>query len=283
MPSQTRPARAVRSVLPVLLATLFALALTSCSLLPERGADGSATASASPTAASPSTNPGTEPAPPKTVPSSCPENTSLPSQRLPRTRTAMLGTSAARAALSRLRTAERTRGDDFCRAAFGPSTWPDLDGNGCSARQDTLRRGGRDLVVGVIRSHGTGCREVLSGTWVDAYTGETLPGPNMKDPTIAATIQIDHLVSLFNAWISGAREWPPQRRVQFANDTSIHELYAVSAATNFAKSYRGAESWRPPAAYQCRFARSYVEVKASYDLTVTAAEREALSDMLDTC
>ena len=56
-----------------------------------------------------------------------------------------------------------------------------------------------------------------------------------------------------------------------------------AAATNFAKSYRGAESWRPPAAYQCRFARSYVEVKASYDLTVTAAEREALSDMLDTC
>lgn len=184
-------------------------------------------------------------APPPTVPAGCRDNTAIPSERIPATLAPLPGPKTARSLLQKLSVADRSRGDDFCRNAFGPGTWPDLDGNGCSARQDTLRRQGTQLRLRVIRSHGTGCPEVMSGTWADAYTGTVLPGSNMKGPRIAATVQVDHLVSLFNAWVSGAREWPPERRVRFANDTSVHELHAVSADTNFAKSCRGADSWRP--------------------------------------
>ncbi|HRC40110.1 MAG TPA: hypothetical protein PLK69_01245 [Tetrasphaera sp.] len=287
-------ARALRAGVTAALLT----ALAGCALLPDpdlptprTGTDSATAGPARPPSPSTGTRPtdtrptGTGPTGtgPTGAPAGCRENTALPGTPVSRHLTPMPGTAASLRALDALVIAERSRGDDFCRSAFGPSTWPDLDGNGCSARQDTLRRQGREVRLGIIASHATGCREVLSGTWLDAYTGERLVGTNMKDPRIAASIQIDHVVSLFNAWVSGARAWPAQRRVQFANDTSIHELYAVAAATNFDKSYRGAESWRPRPAYQCRFARAYVEVKSTYRLTVIPAERDALRQMLATC
>ena len=69
----------------------------------------------------------------------------------------------------------------------------------------------------------------------------------------------------------------------FANDLAAPELRAVAGAVNFSKDHAGAEAWQPPVAGQCDFARSYVEVKRKYDLSVTARERDALGAMLATC
>lgn len=257
------------------------LAATSLAAIAVSACTGGPGPDAEPT---PRTRSSTVVAPPAArTPPGCVVNTALPNRSIAATMRPMPGTAASIRALAALPVAPRERGTDFCRAAFGPDTWPDLDGNGCSARQDTLRRQARRVRLGVIRSHSTGCHEVLGGTWIDAYTGAVLTGANMKDPRTAGTIQIDHVVSLFDAWVSGARTWPPAKRVQFANDTSVHELYAVAAQTNFDKSYRSVESWQPAPAARCRVARAVVEVKTAYGLSVTAGERDALASMLHTC
>ena len=57
-------------------------------------------------------------------------------------------------------------------------------------------------------------------------------------------VQIDHLVSLSDAWYKGAREGDPQRRRDFANDP--RNLLAVGAQVNFDKAFRDATAWLPP-------------------------------------
>ncbi len=196
---------------------------------------------------------------------------------------APLPAAAARAALARLTVAPRQSGKDFCRGAFGPATWPDLDRNGCSTRQDVLVRSGTDVRTARIPSKGGTCLEALSGTWVDAYTGARLTFTNLKDGREAAGLQVDHLVSLYEAWVSGGRGWTAAQRVAFANDLSMPELNAVSGQGNFDKSYRGLDSWTPAAASRCRVAAAYVQVKAHWRLTVTPRERSRIGELLAPC
>lgn len=191
--------------------------------------------------------------------------------------------AAARAALATLAVAARSGGDTYCRGRFGPDTWPDLDRNGCSTRQDVLVRQAVTVTTRRIASHGNTCAEAIAGTWVDPYTGATLTFTNLKDPSQAQHLQIDHLVPLYNAWVSGAHEWTDAQRVTFANDLAAPELRAVAGEQNFSKNHAGPESWAPSEPHGCDYAREYVAVKAAYRLTVTADERDALTRALDTC
>ncbi|MFE3238475.1 HNH endonuclease, partial [Kitasatospora indigofera] len=69
-----------------------------------------------------------------------------------------------------------------------------------------------------------------------------------------------------------------------ANDLTGPQLVAVSAASNRSKDDKGPKVWRPPLrSYWCTYSRARVEVKSHYGLNVTADEKAALSDMLDTC
>lgn len=191
--------------------------------------------------------------------------------------------AVAQAALGTLPVVPRAGGDTYCRGRFGPDTWPDLDGNTCSTRQDVLVRQAQQVTTRKIASHPGNCQEAISGTWIDPYTGLTLTFTNLKDPGQAARIQIDHLVPLYNAWVSGAWRWTDAQRVIFAADLAAPELYAVAGEVNFAKNHNGAESWSPVPERQCDYGRSYVAVKAKYALTVTERERGALAAMLATC
>ncbi len=287
VPAQARPSARPRSrrrvhgrlggVFAVLLVTTAGCALPTSLNAPSASSSHSSGTS---TASAPG-NGATQPT--SMTPAGCSEASPAGLARQPGQPRALPSPTAARANLATLRIAERSSGDDYCRAAFGPGEWLDLDHNGCNARQDTLKRLALTVRTGLIRSHGSTCEEVLAGQWRDAYTGNVLAAENMKDPQQAATIQIDHVVSLFNAWVSGAASWEPKRRVQFAHDLSVPELVAVAGSINFTKSYRGPESWRPATPYQCDFARSVVEVKRAYDLSVTPAEAAALNDMLGRC
>lgn len=152
---------------------------------------------------------------------------------------------------------------------WGPA-WADVDDNGCRTRDDILRR---DLTA---VTPARGC-SVNSGVLQDPYTGWTIQY-RRADP---ATVQIDHVVALSEAWRTGARSWTTAQRTQFANDPG--ELLAVDGPTNAGKSDSGADGWSPPGPQQCDFAVRYVLVKAKYGLTVTTVERQSLNAMLDTC
>jgi Protein of unknown function (DUF1524) len=55
-----------------------------------------------------------------------------------------------------------------------------------------------------------------SGVLHDPYTGESIAFVRRPDTSVA--VQIDHMVSLSDAWYKGARDWDDLRRRDFAND-----------------------------------------------------------------
>jgi hypothetical protein len=186
----------------------------------------------------------------------------------------------ARAELDRLVVRPRPHGTEgYRRDAFG-NDWVDTDDNGCNQRDDVLLR---DAVPGTTRvqSQGDCDHDVLAGTWLDPYTGRTLRFTDLKDLRQAEAIQVDHVVPLAEAWVSGARRWSRARREVFAND--LDELLAVDGPTNMSKGDGDPASWRPRQGYQCSYARRWIAIKTRYDLAVDPPESSALAQMLDRC
>jgi hypothetical protein len=99
-----------------------------------------------------------------------------------------------------------------------------------------------------------------------------------------ADVQIDHIVALAEAWRSGASTWTTAQRQQFANDRTIAQLIAVSGSSNQSKSDKDPAEWKPPnTAVHCIYAREWIWVKYTYKLSLQAAEKTALQQLLGTC
>lgn len=183
-----------------------------------------------------------------------------------------------RASAERLPVRGWDRVSDFRRVAFGEPWSDDVDveygHNGCNTRDDILRRDLADLVVR------PGTCYAQSGTLHDPYGGAVITFT--RGPDTSAGVQIDHVVSLSDAWYKGAREWDDQRRRDFANDP--RNLLAVDGKANFDKAFRDAGSWLPPnAAFRCEFVARVVDVKTAYGLSVTEREKDAIEDVLADC
>ena len=148
--------------------------------------------------------------------------------------------------------------------------------NGCDTRNDILRR---DLVDVVIKPGSNGCA-VLSGILNDPYTGLTVEferGPGTSDD-----VQIDHIVALSEAWQTGAQQWDPLTRADFANDPL--NLQTTIGWVNQQKSDGDAATWLPPnKSYRCSFVTRIVDIKSAYGLWVTQAERDAIAWVLGDC
>lgn len=182
--------------------------------------------------------------------------------------------------LAKLPRAERPRGTaGYQRSAFG-SSWRDTDGNGCNQRDDVLLR---DAVPGTTRVARQGAcdHDVLAGTFVDPYAGRIHELDNLKDLKQAQSVQIDHVVPLAEAWVSGAANWTDEQRVAFANDLDV--LLAVDGSTNASKGASDPAAWRPRKGYQCQYAKRWIAVKHRYGLSVDASEHSALEQMLGYC
>jgi hypothetical protein len=185
---------------------------------------------------------------------------------------------AARAALRRLPVKGRDLYSDFARYRFGEPWSDDVDvefgHNGCNTRDDILRRDLGDLVVR------PGTCYAQSGILHDPYTGRTIAFT--RGPETSEAVQIDHVVSLSDAWRKGARDWDDQRRRDFANDP--RNLLAVSAQANFDKAFRDAAAWLPPSRpFHCDFVARQVDVKAAYGLWVSKNEKRTMKDVLSRC
>jgi len=104
---------------------------------------------------------------------------------------------------------------------------------------------------------------------------------DLKNLRQAEAIQIDHVVPLAEAWVSGARRWSRTRREAFAND--LGELLAVDGPTNMSKGDGDPASWRPRRGYQCTYARRWIAVKTHYRLEIDGSEKAALNQMRGLC
>jgi Protein of unknown function (DUF1524) len=170
------------------------------------------------------------------------------------------------------------RVSDFQRVRFGEAWSDDVNvefgHNGCNTRDDILRR---DLAGLQVRP---GTCFAQSGVLHDPYTGASIDF--VRGPDTSPTVQIDHVVSLSDAWYKGARGWDDQRRRDFANDP--RNLLAVGAQANFDKAFRDAAAWLPPnPAFRCAFVAHQVEVKTDYRLWVSANEKNAMRRVLRGC
>jgi hypothetical protein len=183
---------------------------------------------------------------------------------------------ASRLALPLLATlAVQARGPKlgYARDQYGPA-WADTDRNGCDTRNDILHR---DLGRASIKP-GTHECVVLAGTLADPYTSTQI----RFERGGASEVDVDHVVALGNAWVTGAADWPFKQRLALANDPL--NLLAVEAAANRAKSDGDAATWLPPNhAYRCAYVARQIAVKAKYGLWVTPPEREAMATVLRAC
>lgn len=188
------------------------------------------------------------------------------------------GFERARAQLAQLPVKGWDRQADYSRARFGEAWSDDVNvefgHNGCNTRDDILRR---DLAQLVVRP---GTCYADRGVLHDPYTGVVIGF--VRGPDTSSAVQIDHLVSLSDAWYKGARQWDAQRRMDFANDP--RNLVAVAAQPNFDKAFRDAVGWLPPnPAYRCEFVARQITVKAAYQLWVSAKEKQAMTAVLAGC
>lgn len=172
------------------------------------------------------------------------------------------------------------RAGGYSRAAFGQRWSDDTNAqgahSGCDTRNDVLRR---DLRAVETKPGTHGC-VVLSGTLKDPYSGATVPFA--RGVATSSAVQVDHVVSVGDAWQSGANRWTAEDRATFANDPL--NLVAVSGEANVSKGNQNAAEWLPPAGTQhCGYVARQIAVKARWRLSISGAERAAMVGVLAKC
>ncbi|HET8970960.1 MAG TPA: excalibur calcium-binding domain-containing protein [Candidatus Nanopelagicales bacterium] len=121
---------------------------------------------------------------------------------------------------------------------------------------------------------GAGC-QVRRGRWVSRYDGVVTRNP--------ATFDVDHLVPLAEVNRSGGYRWNAATRRSYANDLGYkNTLIAVSAASNRSKGDKDPSAWMP-AKGTCWYARTWVQVKYRWHLSVDRAEKKALRRYTRSC
>lgn len=169
---------------------------------------------------------------------------------------------------------------------FGPSWQYDYDNSGCNTRDDILKQ--------VLTMADVNKCTVFRGIYpYDPYTGKT---DVIWSKSGAASLQVDHIVALKDAWISGAKSFtvsdevqkgiaqdPFERRQQIANDPL--NLVLADGPENMSKSASKADEWMVPAnaGYRCEYSARQVMVKSKFGLTVTKSEQKALEKQLGLC
>lgn len=157
----------------------------------------------------------------------------------------------------------------YVRTAF--KHWGDADHDRCSTRAEVLIAESRTKPV--IE----GKCKVSSGTWYSYYDGQTVTDPKALD--------IDHMTPLAEAWDSGASQWSPARREDYANDLGAEtSLVAVTAKSNRSKADQDPAQWLPPLAdARCTYAADWTATKLRWGLTADKAEVAALEKLAQGC
>jgi len=89
---------------------------------------------------------------------------------------------------------------------------------------------------------------------------------------------------LISCFQNGASTWTTTKRGQFANDISSPQLWAVTDDVNQDKGDKSPDAWKPPlTSFYCTYARSWIQVKYKWALSITSAEKSALTSMLGSC
>jgi hypothetical protein len=147
--------------------------------------------------------------------------------------------------------------------------WIDIDKNCIDTRNEILKS--RSLIE--VTLNPKGCK-VASGEWDDFYYPEKL--------LLAKNIDIDHLIPLKNAHISGGSEWSSEEKKVFANDPE--NLVVTNLKYNRQKGALGIDGWLPiKKNYACKYIKKWIYIKNKYQLTILQDEVNTIETIRSEC
>ncbi len=157
---------------------------------------------------------------------------------------------------------------EYDRHSYGG--WIDADGDCLNTRHEVLQ------AESLIPARIIACK-VVRGLWYDLFTGETFTNPKALD--------VDHVVPLKEAEVSGAENWSSVRKRLYANDlTNPGHLMAVKSSVNRSKGSRDLAEWLPPnASFHCAYVKMWKAIKGRWGLSMDKAEQETATRVLATC
>lgn len=155
---------------------------------------------------------------------------------------------------------------------FNLADWPydeDFDGDCQNTRNEIL------VATSTATTRFTNPRncEVRTGEWLDEYTGKTF--------TVAAQIDVDHIIPLRYAHRQGGDQWPAQKKLAFANDPM--NLLLVERREIQRKNARGPSRYLPREEYRCDYVRQWLALAEKYDLSLANADKNRITAMLREC
>ena len=162
-------------------------------------------------------------------------------------------------------------GEDYKRSLY-MSSWKDYNHDGQSTRQEVLIE--ENLAPDSLTVYNEDSSRIISGLWVCPYTGDTITDPSKLD--------IDHLVPLKEAHLSGGYNWSKEQRHQYANDLNTNEnhLVAVKASANRSKGAKDPAHWMPEI-NQCWYILEWLRVKQIWGLSADPVETQFIQIYLD--
>ena len=154
------------------------------------------------------------------------------------------------------------------RSAYG--RWRDVDRDCQNTRHEILISSSTEPVQFKTEKE---CK-VVSGKWIGLYTGKIFNN--------ARKIDIDHVVPLKEAHISGASGWTKEKKRQFSNDEE--NLLAVSRSANRSKGAKDPAQWMPKnEAFHCEYIKRWVAIKNKYMLYMDQKEQQKINRVLEGC
>ena len=141
---------------------------------------------------------------------------------------------------------------------------------GCEARDVVLRRESTTPIDPALGPCAT-----TGGTWTSPYDASVL-----ADST---RTRVDPVVSLKEAWDSGAWAWTNAQRAAYANDTTDpRTLRAVSSALQVVRGDSDPSNWLPTnPTIVCSYISDWIAIKARWSLTMDDSERGRIRKLLD--
>lgn len=123
----------------------------------------------------------------------------------------------------------------------------------------------RDSQTQVTYSSSNKC-VVESGRWLDPYTGNTF--------TSTDDLQIDHVVPLKHAYLSGAWKWQKNKRCLYANFLADDfHLRSVSGHENMKKGDMSPSGYLPPDSRDvCGYVTDWLKIKMIWNLILVPTE-----------
>lgn len=148
--------------------------------------------------------------------------------------------------------------------------WRDLDKDGENTRQEVL------IEENLASPDSTKYDEkgrIAQGRWICMFTGDTIYN--------ARELDVDHLVPLKEAHLSGGENWYETQKMLYANfmDHTDH-LVAVKASANRSKGAKDPSKWMPDV-NKCWYLETWIRVKSNWGLDFDDAEADSITKYKD--